>query len=65
MKSARFLRSGVAIEFKLDELRTHLLGLPMDPPDAPMTTIALECDAEPVQDTENVRVNRLREKVGI
>ena len=51
--SAKFLRSGVAIEFKQDKLRTHLLGLPMDAPDAPMTTIAIECDGEPMQDTEN------------
>ncbi len=65
VKSARFLRSGVAIAFKQDALRTHLLGLPMDPPDSPMTTIAIECDGEPMQDTDNVRVNRLREKVGI
>lgn len=65
VRSARFLKSGVAIEVRQDELRTHLVGLPMDAPDAPMTTIALECDAEPMQDTDFVRVHRLRERVGM
>jgi alpha-L-fucosidase len=38
----------------------HLTGLPMDPPDAPVTTIALECDGEPHQDTNFVRINKPR-----
>ena len=65
VKSARFLKSGVPIEVKQDELRTHLIGLPADPPDSPVVTIALECDAEPVQDTDYVRVHRERVHVGM
>jgi len=32
----------------------------MDAPDSPVTTIALECDGEPRQDTEYVRKNKPR-----
>ena len=37
-------------------------GLPKHAPDDPVTVLAIECDAEPVQDTGNVRRNRPRLK---
>ena len=34
--------------------------LPMKAPDFPVTTIALECESEPTQDTDYVRKNKPR-----
>jgi hypothetical protein len=42
---------------------TALAGAPA--PDNPVTTIAIECDSEPVQDTIMVRKERLRRGVGV
>jgi len=52
VKSARFLKGGQTIRFAQDENRTHLTGLPKTPPDSPVTTIVLECDAEPRQNLD-------------
>jgi alpha-L-fucosidase len=60
VKSARFLRSGQAITVSQDPYRVHLTGLPMNAPDSPVTTIALECESEPRQDTDLVRKNKPR-----
>jgi alpha-L-fucosidase len=38
----------------------HLTGLPIDAPDTPVTTIAIECDDEPKQNTDFVRINKPR-----
>ena len=65
VRSARFLRSGVAIEVRQDATRVHLVNVPQDPPDAPVVTIALECDGEPRQDMDFVRINKPRAKVGM
>jgi alpha-L-fucosidase len=40
----------------------RLSGLPANAPDAPVTTIALECDAEPRQDQLVVRKERERKE---
>ncbi len=40
-------------------------GLPENAPDTPVTTIVLECDGPPVQDTDFVRVDKPRAGVGI
>ena len=58
--SAKFLASGKPVTVKQTEFRTHITGLPKEAPDTPVTTIALECDREPVQDTNWVRINRER-----
>jgi alpha-L-fucosidase len=55
VKSARLLATGQAVKFHQDPLRLQLTGLPAKAPDQPMTTIAVECDAEPRQDTDMVR----------
>jgi alpha-L-fucosidase len=66
VKSARFLKSGQPIRFTQDENRTHLTGLPKTPPDSPVTTIVLECDAEPRMNLDpELRLSKPRAKVGI
>jgi len=51
VKSARFLATGAAVEFEQRGPQLIFRSLPEKPPDAPVTVIAAECDAEPVQDT--------------
>jgi alpha-L-fucosidase len=63
--SARLLKSGAAVTVTQDAYRTHLTGLPQEAPDAPVTTVVLECDGMPTQDTQFVRVNKPRAGVGI
>ena len=60
VKSARLLRTNQEVKFTQDLYRVHLIGLPTDAPDTPVTTIALECDGEPAQDTDSVRKNKPR-----
>jgi alpha-L-fucosidase len=43
-----------------DDFRVRFTGLPMEAPDYPLTTIAIECDSEPHQDTDYVRENKPR-----
>ena len=64
-KSATLLKTGQPVAFKQDDLRLHLTGLPMDAPDTPVTTIVIECDSEPHQETDMVRKQRVRPGVGI
>jgi alpha-L-fucosidase len=64
--SAKLLATGASVAVTQDPYRTHLTGLPLSvAPDTPVTTIALECDGVPVQDTEWVRINKPRAGVGI
>ena len=60
--SAKMLRSGTPVEFRQTEFQTKLMGLPQSAPDSPVTTLAVECESEPVQDTDFVRKNRERDK---
>ncbi len=63
VKAARFLSAegGRKIEFEQDPFRVRLLRLPRSAPDTPVTTLVLECDAEPMQDTNRVRIEKKRE----
>jgi alpha-L-fucosidase len=61
--SARLLHSGKPVQFEQETLRVRFLNLPKEAPDHPITTLAIECDSEPQQDTDMVRKNRLRESV--
>jgi len=63
--SARLLKSGQAAKVSQDGFRTLITGLPEHAPDSPVTTIVLECDGPPVQDTDYVRINKPRAGVGI
>ena len=65
VKSARLHASGKAVKFDQDRFRTRFTGLPAAAPDDPVTTIAIECDSEPVQDTMMVRKERPRRGVGV
>ena len=63
--SAKILKTGAVLQVSQDGFRTHITGLPEHAPDAPLTTLAIECDGVPEQDTLNVRINKPRLKVGI
>jgi alpha-L-fucosidase len=58
--SARILKTGQTVTVTQDPYRVHITGLPMKAPDSPVTTIALECESEPKQDTDFVRKNKPR-----
>jgi len=65
VKSARLLASGREVKFDQETFRVRFTGLPVDAPDLPVTTLAIECDSEPIQDTRKVRTDRSRNQVGI
>jgi alpha-L-fucosidase len=65
VKSARMLATGKEVKFEQDKFRVRFTGLPMQAPDHPVTTIAIECDGVPTQDTIFVRKERPRREVGI
>jgi alpha-L-fucosidase len=60
VKSAKLLKTGAALKFMQDDFRVRVIDLPMKAPDFPVTTIALECESEPTQDTDYVRKNKPR-----
>jgi alpha-L-fucosidase len=60
VKSASLLRQGTPVQFTQTEFQTKFTGLPANAPDSPVTTLAVECEGEPVQDTDFVRKNRER-----
>lgn len=61
--SARYLATGGKISFEQDRFRVRFTGLPQEAPDHPLTTIAIECDAEPRQDMLFVRKHKPRDGV--
>jgi len=63
--SAKILKTGAKVTVTQDGFRTHLTGLPEHAPDTPVTTIVLECDGVPTQDTDHVRREKPRAGVGI
>jgi alpha-L-fucosidase len=60
VKSARLLAGGREVKFEQEKFRVRFTGLPEKAPDDPVTTIAIECDGEPKQDTDWVRKDRPR-----
>lgn len=60
VKSARLLKTDTDVKFTQNDFQTKLTGLPEHAPDSPVTTIALECESEPVQDMNYVRINKPR-----
>ena len=58
--AAKLIKTGEPVTFAQDEFRVRFTGLPVEAPDYPLTTIAIECDAEPHQDTDYVRINKPR-----
>ncbi|HUB80711.1 MAG TPA: alpha-L-fucosidase [Bryobacteraceae bacterium] len=65
VKSARLFATGKEIKFDQDKFRLRMTGLPENPPDDPVTTIAIECDGEPHQDMRMIRTDRPRRGVGV
>src|SRR5436309_3545863 len=63
VKSARFLAGGEKISFQQDRFRARFTGLPVQAPDHPVTTLAIECDGEPEQDNIFVRKEKPRASV--
>jgi alpha-L-fucosidase len=60
VKSAHLYATGQSVNFQQDKFQVKLTGLPASAPDYPITTIAIECDGEPQQDTLFVRKNKPR-----
>jgi alpha-L-fucosidase len=60
VKSARLLATGKKVEFQQDPYRVRFTGLPADAPDHPITTIAIECESDPTQDSIFVRNEKPR-----
>jgi alpha-L-fucosidase len=63
--SAKLLQGGPTLSVTQDGFRTQITGLPAAAPDSPVSTIVLECDGVPEQDTLNVRINKPRAGIGI
>jgi len=63
VKSARLFASGGKVAFEQDRFRVRFTGLPNEAPDHPITTIAIECESEPTQNTDFVRRERPRNGV--
>jgi alpha-L-fucosidase len=63
VKSARLLATGKEVKFEQDKFRVRFVDLPEKAPDDPVTTLAIECDGEPRQDTDFVRRERPRHNV--
>jgi alpha-L-fucosidase len=57
------LKNGGSVTVSQDDFQTKLSGLPEKAPDWPVTTIEIECESEPVQDTDYVRINKPRDGV--
>jgi len=62
VKSAKLLATGQDVKFEQDKFRVRFMNLPVNPPDDPVTTLAIECDGEPRQDSGFVRRERPRMK---
>ena len=62
VKSVRLFTGGQAVQFDQDDFRLRMTGLPEKAPDDPITTLAIECDSAPLQDTDYVRKERPRNK---
>jgi len=63
VKSAMLVLTGQPINFVQDEFRVRFTGLPIEAPQYPVTTLEIECEDIPTQDTGFVRKNHLRPSV--
>ena len=62
---ARVLKTGQEIQFTQTETTLRLTGLPQEPPDNPITVLAVECDRPPVVDHHAIRSLWKRYDVGM
>jgi len=65
VKSARYLTTGQAVAFEQGPFRVKITGLPKEAPEQPVTTFAVECESEPIRDSDYVRRERPRLGVGM
>jgi alpha-L-fucosidase len=65
VNSARLLASGAKVDFRQDDISIQFTGLPVAPPDEPVTVIVADCDSEPSVEDAYVREHRDRYKVGV
>ncbi|MGA8111649.1 MAG: hypothetical protein WB974_19575, partial [Acidobacteriaceae bacterium] len=63
--SARLLKTGQKLAFRQDAYSLQITGLPVEPPDDPVTVIAVECDREPGVDHHAIRALWPRYKVDV
>ena len=63
--SAKMYTTGEPVKFDQSEFRVRFTGLPETAPDPLATTLVIECDGEPTQNTQAIRINRKREGVGV
>lgn len=61
--SARLYATNQKLDFKQDPYQLKIYNLPQQAPDQPVTTIAIECEAEPTQDNIFVRKEKPRDGV--
>ena len=61
--SAKIYPSGQPVRFQQEQFRVRFEGLPLYAPDALATVLEVECDGEPAQDQNAIRINRKRESV--
>ncbi len=65
VRSARLLATNQPANFEQSETQVKFTGLPKNPPDDPVTVLAIECESEPIIDSTYVRKNRKRGQVGV
>jgi alpha-L-fucosidase len=65
VKSARLFATNETVRFEQEKLRVRFMGLPKDAPDHPVTTLAIECESEPMQNMHAIRTDRPRAGVGL
>jgi alpha-L-fucosidase len=65
VNSAKLFTTGQKVEVKQEGVRVQFTGLPEKAPEEPITSIAVECEGEPVQDIEWVFKERPRRGVGV
>ena len=63
VKSAQLMATKQKVTFQQDPYQVRFYGLPAQAPDQPVTTIAIECEGEPTQDTMFVRKEKPRDEV--
>src|SRR4051794_9825337 len=61
--SARMYATNQKVDFKQDPYQLKIYNLPQQAPNHPVTTIAIECEAEPTQDNIFVRKEKPRDGV--
>jgi alpha-L-fucosidase len=63
VKSVHLLKTRTDMKSPQNEFKARFFGLPKKAPDFPVTTIVIECDSEPMQDMDFVRIHQPRDGV--